>query len=253
MTSMLRLEVRKDDLTQTRLQRQDLPALNEGEVLCQVDRFALTANNVTYGVVGERIGYWKFFPADEGWGVIPVWGFADVIESQHPDIPVGERLYGYWPMGTHVVLKPEAVKPERLVDGSAHRAALPPVYNSYSRTAGEPHFEAEMENERMLLMPLYATSWCLYDFLRDNVYFGASRVLIISASSKTALGLAMALAEDESSPACTALTSARNFAWVSGLGLYQDVLAYDDVDQLDASIPTVIVDMSGNGALLARL
>jgi tRNA U38,U39,U40 pseudouridine synthase TruA len=28
-------------------------------------------------------------------GLIPVWGFADVIESTHPGIRIGERVYGY--------------------------------------------------------------------------------------------------------------------------------------------------------------
>ena len=54
-----------------------MPPLSDGEVLARIDRFALTANNVTYGVMGERIGYWKFFPVEaEEDGIIPVWGFA---------------------------------------------------------------------------------------------------------------------------------------------------------------------------------
>ena len=59
-------------------------ALDTGEILVRITRFALTANNITYGAVGEMIGYWTFFPAPEGWGRIPVWGFADVVRSQHP-------------------------------------------------------------------------------------------------------------------------------------------------------------------------
>ena len=93
-------------------------------MLAKIDRFAFTANNVTYGVVGERIGYWKFFPvADEGWGIIPVWGFADIVESKSQDVrSVGERLYGYWPMATHLVMAPDRVKETRLTDGAAHPA-----------------------------------------------------------------------------------------------------------------------------------
>jgi hypothetical protein len=247
------LEVRKNALADSRLAEQDLPPLGDGEVLARVDRFALTANNITYGVVGEKIGYWRFFPAAEGWGVIPVWGFADVVESRHPGVVAGERLYGYFPMGTHLVLRPSGVKPERLLDGALHRAALPPVYNSYTRVRSEPQYDPALDDERMLLFPLYATSFCLYDFLSDNQWFGAQQIVIVSASSKTALGLALALADDETSPPAVALTSRQNLAWVSGLGLYSGAYDYAGLDAVDAAIPTVIVDMSGNGTVLSAL
>ena len=253
MTRMTTLEVRKDDLSRTRVTERDSPALDDGEILVRIDRFALTANNITYGVVGEKIGYWKFFPAEDGWGVIPVWGFGDVIGSNHPEIRAGERLYGYFPMGSHLVMAPDKVKGERLQDGAAHRAGLPPVYNSYARTKAEAHYDPAMDDERMLLFPLYATSFCLYDFLVDNAWFGARQIIIASASSKTAIGLAMAVADDRSAPDLVGLTSAGNLGTVSKLRLYSSVHAYDDIASIDASIPAVIVDMSGNGKVLSRL
>lgn len=253
MALITTLEVRKDDISRTRIAERQQPNLKDGEILVKIDRFALTANNITYGVVGEKIGYWKFFPADEGWGVIPVWGFADVQESNCADVRVGERLYGYFPMGTHLVMKPEKVKPDRMVDGAAHRAGLPPVYNAYARTMAEAHYDPAMDNERMLLFPLYATSFCLYDYLVDNKWFGAGQILISSASSKTAIGLAMALADDKTSPDAVALTSAGNLGTVSRLRLYSSVHAYDDIASIESSVPTVIVDMSGNGRVLSDL
>ncbi|OFX01192.1 MAG: hypothetical protein A3E78_01340 [Alphaproteobacteria bacterium RIFCSPHIGHO2_12_FULL_63_12] len=253
MTQMTTLEVRKDDLFRTRISERAAPPLKDGEILVKVDRFALTANNITYGVVGEKIGYWKFFPAEEGWGVIPVWGFADVVQSKHPEVKVGERLYGYFPMGTHLVMAPDKVKGERLQDGAAHRAGLPPVYNSYARTRAEAHFDPAMENERMLLFPLYATSFCLYDFLVDNQWFGARQIIIASASSKTAIGLAMAIADDKSAPDLVGLTSAGNLGTVSKLKLYSSVHAYNDIASIDDKAPTVIVDMSGDGKILSAL
>lgn len=253
MTQIHELQVRRDDISKTRLAERTAPAIGEGEVLAKVDRFALTANNITYGVVGERIGYWKFFPAPEGWGIIPVWGFADVSQSNHPEIAAGERLYGYFPMGDHVVMRPAKVAAERLIDGAAHRSGLPPVYNSYARTGAEQHFEASMEDERMLLFPLYATSYCLYDFLKDNENFGAAQIVIPSASSKTAIGLAYALKDDPASPGIVGVTSRMNEAKVNALGLYDEVLTYDGLDALDAARPSVIVDMSGNGKVLSEL
>ena len=90
--------VRRDDLTRAEVHTGEVPSAGDGEALIRVDRFALTANNVTYGVAGDSIGYWQFFPASDGWGRIPVWGFGDVIDSHVEGLPAGERLYGYFPM-----------------------------------------------------------------------------------------------------------------------------------------------------------
>ncbi|WP_419907540.1 DUF2855 family protein [Hoeflea sp.] len=254
---MQQFQVRKDDLSRHRLVEEETPHLEDGEVLLSVDRFALTANNVTYGVVGEKIGYWNFFPPaqndDAGWGIIPVWGFADVTASNHPDVPVGDRLYGYFPMATHMVMKPQKVSETRLFDGAGHRAELPPVYNAYGRVHGQADYEPDYDDARMVLYPLYATSFCLHDFFTDNSWFGAEQVIVVSASSKTAIGVAYALADDPGAPESVGMTSPRNLDAVKALGLYDTVLTYDEIASVDASRPTAIIDMSGSGAVLSKL
>ena len=246
-------EVKRDDLSQTRVVSAEVPELKEGEILTRIDRFAFTSNNISYAVVGEKLGYWTFFPTATGWGIIPVWGFAEVIETRHSEIAIGERLYGYWPMGTHLVMRPGKLKDNRLSDIALHRAELSPVYNSYARTQGEPHYDASMDDERMLLFPLYATSFCLYDFLRDNKNFGAAQIVIPSASSKTAIGLAYALKAEAGSVSCVGITSAANKHKVETLGLYDEVLTYDSLNDIESTKATVIVDMSGNGDVLSTL
>ncbi len=253
MAKTTMLEVNRAQLAKTRLVERELSALEEGQVLAKVDRFALTANNITYGVVGDKFGYWSFFPAPEGWGIVPVWGFADVAASRIGGVNEGDRLYGYFPMGTDLVLTPGKVLPERLVDASPHRLGLPPVYNSYARTGAEAGYDRSLDELRALLLPLYATSYCLYDFLADNQWFGAAQAIVVSASSKTAIGLAIALAEDAAAPPAVGLTSPRNADLVSGLDLYDAVAAYDRLDLIDVSKPTLIVDMSGNGEVLSDL
>jgi Protein of unknown function (DUF2855) len=254
MPQITELQVRRDDLSTARIVERPAPTLKEGEVLARVDRFALTANNVTYGVVGERIGYWKFFPvAEEGWGIIPVWGFAEIIASNNPDVGEGERLYGYWPMGSHLVMTPGKIKDDRLTDTVAHRAELPPVYNNYQRIAHEPGYDQNMDDERMVLFPLYATSYCLYDFLKDNDWFGAKQIIIPSASSKTGIGTAYAIKTDATAPKLVGVTSPRNKAAVDALNLYDSVLTYDEIEDVDNAVPAVIIDMSGNGGVLGRL
>jgi hypothetical protein len=248
------LEVRKDDLSKTRIVERTASPLEKGEVAIAIERFGLTANNITYGVVGEAIGYWQFFPATEaGWGNIPVWGIGEVAASEHPEVKPGERLYGYFPMASQLVIRPERINPARMVDGSPHRAKLPPVYNSYARLAAEFGYDRSLDDERVVLFPLYATSYCLYDFLLDNSWFGASQVIVVSASSKTAIGLAYALHDDVKAPASVGLTSPANAASVKKLGLYDSVATYDGIKGLDASRPAVIVDMSGAGGVLSAL
>lgn len=255
MAEIATIEVRRDDLSQTREVKTAAGALAPGAARLKIERFAITANNVTYGVVGERIGYWKFFPASEdGWGVIPVWGVAEVIESEAAELPVGERLYGYLPMASHLDIQPASVKPERLFDGAAHRAELPPVYNRYVRLGAEPEYDPANDEERMILWPLYATSFCLYDFLVANEWFGASRIVIPSASSKTAIGTAYAIRTDAKPPKIVGVTSPRNEAAVRALGLYDEVVLYEDIEaKVDAGTPTAIIDMSGSGEVLGRL
>ena len=49
-----------------------------------IEKFGLTANNVSYAITGDSIGYWGYFPADDNWGKVPTWGFAHVIDSNCP-------------------------------------------------------------------------------------------------------------------------------------------------------------------------
>src|SRR5262245_11753241 len=101
-------------------------ALNIGQVLLRIDRFGFTANNVTYVTLGERLSYWSFFPAADGWGRIPVWGFATVLESTRDGVETGARFFGYYPMASHVLMEPTRVTPAGYVDDARHRRELPP-------------------------------------------------------------------------------------------------------------------------------
>lgn len=92
--------------------------LLEGEILVQVDLFSFTSNNITYAVSGDIIRYWEFFPAVneniEEWGVIPVWGFADVVDSKTEEVPVGDRIFGYFPPATHLKMKADRITKKKI-------------------------------------------------------------------------------------------------------------------------------------------
>ena len=174
------LQVRKDQLSTTRLHTLPDQALADGQVRVCIDHFALTSNNITYAAFGDAMGYWQFFPtAEEGWGNIPVWGFASVVQSLHPGVAVGERLYGYWPMATGTVLQPDRLSAERFTDATTHRAALPAVYNQYFRCAADPLYSANTEDIQALLRPLFITSWLIDDFMADSepIPFGVLMVV----------------------------------------------------------------------------
>lgn len=258
---MSEFQIRKDNFAINRVVQNTAlnaaSALAPGEILVKIDRFAITANNITYAVLGDKLGYWQFFPtAPEDarkWGILPVWGFADVVTSNADGINVGERLFGYFPPAKYLKLVPVRATATRLFDGTTYRAALPPGYNSYTRVSAELGYDRMMDDVRMLLWPLHMTSFCLGDLLQDKKYFAAAQIVILSASSKTSIGLGYALQADAAAPPVVAVTSARNHDFVSQLGIYQQTIAYDAMQMIDATIPTVIVDMSGNGEVLAKL
>lgn len=254
MSEQTTLQVKRDDFRSTRIQQEAQPALADGEIRVAIDKFALTANNVTYALTGDMIGYWQFYPATDGWGQVPVWGIGNVVESAHPGVPVGERLYGFFPMASHAVLKVDEPAKQHLTEISPHRIDLPGTYNNYRRTAAERDVLQQMEDQRCLLFPLFATSYLLYDYLIDNELFGAGQVLIGSASSKTAFGLASLLhADDNVSAKIVGFTSAGNQAFVESLGVFDKVICYGEESQLDAATAATYVDMSGDTGLTTRV
>ena len=257
---MNELQTLKKDINQTRLAQSTLGSnadLVEGELLLKIDKAGFSANNITYAAAGDQLGYWQFFPASDNeaneWGIIPLWGFAEVEASKVEGVEVGERIFGYYPSASYLKMENVKVYDNRLIDGAAHRAELPVGYNTYRRVAAEPGYDKAMDDYRMLLWPLYVTSFCLWDSLQHKGWHGAEQVLVISASSKTSIGLGYALSADDNAPTSIGLTSSNNKDWVDSLAIYDRTVSYDALTEIDASIPTVIVDMSGNAELLAKL
>jgi hypothetical protein len=252
--SVSRVLVARNDLHQVRIAPDnDAPAarpLAEGEARLEVAQFALTANNITYAAFGEAMHYWQFFPApDAAWGCIPVWGFATVVESNAPGVAVGQRLYGYLPMGTHLVVRPARVSSAGFVDASLHRQDLPAIYNFYSFCAADPGYDATQEAQQAILRPLFTTSFLIDDFLAENDFFDARQVILSSASSKTAYGTAFCIRQRAAAPTLVGLTSPQNSAFTRSLDCYAHVLPYSDAATLDASVPAIYIDFAGNAAL----
>ena len=244
--------VNKAALTELETHEAPLPELADDAIRLRIESFAVTANNVTYAVIGDMFGYWNFFPADGDFGVVPMWGHAVVESSRHPDIAQGERVYGYIPMATHLDVLPGRVTASGFIDLATHRQPMSPIYNQYSRLNADPEHDPVKEAERMLFGPLFKTGFLIESMFRREGWFGTTNLLITSASSKTAMGLA-SVARDLS-PHITriGLTSKGNVAFVAGTGLYDEVMTYDDVNALP-QVDSVCVDFAGNSSLLQAI
>jgi hypothetical protein len=248
--------VARDDLRQCKFIETQLPdaaALPDEALLVKIDRFAFTANNITYAVLGDQLKYWQLFPAPENFGNIPVWGFGEVIASKHAGIAEGERLFGYFPMATHLVIEAADVSKRGLRDAAAHRQGVAPVYNAYARVSFDPAFAGRQGDYQALLRPLFMLSFLVDDYLSENEFYGARGVMLSSASSKTAFGLAYLLHTLRRDIRVIGLTSAANADFVRSLGCYDEVVTYDRVTSLPSDLPIAFVDMAGNSELRAKL
>lgn len=225
--------------------------LPEHALWLAIEGFALTANNVSYAVLGERMGYWRFFPAPSGQGCVPVWGHATVLASQHPEVAVGERLYGFLPMASHALLVADRVRADSLVDASPQRAGLPAVYQHYRRLPAGPA-DHEADAREAVLRPLYSTAWLLAELAAADP---DAALILTSASSKTALATAALLRRRARAPRLIGLTSGARVGSVRAGALYDAVLSYGEVEAVaDVCDGTAVVyDFAGEAQVRERL
>ncbi|MEH6402996.1 MAG: DUF2855 family protein [Sneathiella sp.] len=253
----------KDDIKQTKVQplKETVPKLENGTIEVTVRSFALTANNITYATLGKSFGswtdmpgYWAFFPfSDDAYGQLPIWGFADVTKSAHPDISVGEELYGYFPMASHLIIRPGHVSKSSIIDNMPHREKLAPVYNQYNRVSAMTELKAEEKDLWPVFRPLLVTGYMICDQYEENNYYGADALILTSASSKTALMTAKCFQGFEGVPKLVGLTSSGNKEFVEKSGLYDTVLTYDEIESIPSTTKTALIDLAGNGDVIGRI
>jgi hypothetical protein len=251
------LEVDRSTVGDTRIIEHAPEELGDGQVRLRVDRFAVTANNITYAVFGDVLAYWDFFPAELPWGRVPAMGWAEVVESRQPDVATGSRYYGWYPMSDEVVLTATPTG-DGFRDDGEHRQAHAPVYRAFVASDRDPFYDLadEGEDRHALLRGLFLTGFLADEFFGDSggaggEYFGAPRVVVLSASSKTAVGFAQRAAER--GVEVIGVTSPGNVDFVSGLGYYDQVVTYDDVGSIATDSPAVSIDMAGDPSVLGAV
>ena len=222
-----------------------------GEILVEIERFSFTANNITYALTGERFGYWRYFPAPDPLGIVPVWGIARVVETRVPEIEDGERIYGFWPTSRRLVIRPAEIVRARFVDDTEHRRDLPRTYNEYVRLDLDPDYDEAQADQHLVLRPLFSLGFFLGAHLAE-IGPELRQVVISSASSKTALALAFLLKRQAPEIEIIGLTRAASVETTARVGRYDRVLSYDEIDALPDH-PGAYVDISGDAALLAAI
>lgn len=261
MTANQVLEISRTSHGETRVVDDELGELAEGSVRLKVDRFSITANTVTYANAGDMLGYWDFYPSGtEGWGRTPAMGWGEVAESNHPDVEVGGRYYGWYPMAQFVDMT-VSVTPTGLRDDGDHRAAHAPVYRTLEAPAADPLFPdslaadavGDVEDRHALVRGLFMTGYLSAAFFQSHDWYGTPTAVLLSASSKTAIGFADA-AQRLGASRVVGVTSPGNVDFVSSIDAYDSVITYDQAQAGDHDITSgVIVDMAGNRPVLAAL
>lgn len=231
-------------------------SLDEGQVMVHVDKVALTANSISYVIAGKSglMPFLDVFPAQEGLANIPCWGYGDVLFSKHPNIPEGERLYGFFPVASHIICTPGKVGNNGFTDAAPGRDAVAPFYSEYVYATREPGYAPAFEETIMLFRPLFGTSFLLQSYCEDNDFYGADRVVVSSASAKTAMGFGYLLRKLHGARVhSVGLTSQRNRAFVAGLDCFDEVLTYEEVAQLKPEGRSLFFDVAGNREVLTQV
>ncbi len=261
------LEIRRSSIGDAEVHEEPVGELHDGQIRLRIDRFAVTANNVSYAGAGDMLGYWDFFPSSDPstWGRVPAVGYAEIVESRNADLPVGGRYHGWFPMAEAVTFTATATR-DGFRDDGEHRQAHAPIYRAFSRTDADPfHDDApDGEDRHALLRVLLLTGFLADEFFADSggatadgaaPFFGAEQVVVLSASSKTAIGFSQRAAKRDGL-AVIGLTSATNADFVTSLGFYDTVVTYDQIDDAENGIPlvdSVVIDMAGNPNVLAAV
>jgi hypothetical protein len=244
------LQVNRSAIGTTRIVASEPAPLASDTIRLSIDHVGLTANNVTYAQFGDMLDYWNFFPVDAEWGRVPAMGWATVAESNVAGIDVGGRYYGWFPMASRVDI---AAAPTRsgFRDDGPHRSNHAGAYRAFTRTDLDGLYTgADDEHRHELLRGLFITGFLIDRFFAPSSYLGARQALVLSASSKTALGYASCA--KGTGVRVVGLTSAANRSFVESVGLYDEVTTYDALHEIEVA-PSVVIDMAGAGSVVAEL
>ncbi|KFH40240.1 hypothetical protein ACRE_091000 [Hapsidospora chrysogenum ATCC 11550] len=209
-----------------------VPPLADGSVRACPRQLSVTLNSCTYARLGTLLQWWEAYPVpptlpapynDTGkWGIVPSWGYGEVLQSRNPDIPKGTLLYGFWPTSSLPVdleLQPTHAD-GHFAETSPHRQALLPMYNQYDRVTDTRSPSEELQVSNANILAVWAAGYFLAkysfppcasrrraihplgegrDWTERDADLSSTLVVNLAASSKTARGFSWALSHRDCS------------------------------------------------------
>ncbi|QJY48148.1 DUF2855 family protein [Pseudonocardia broussonetiae] len=239
-------EARRDDpLHAVRVVDDVVEPPGPGEVLLAVERFGLSANNLTYALLGDALGHWAPFPASSpDWGRVPAWGHAVVVDGDPGLAAPGSRWSGYLPMAGHFSVRAER-HDHRLRAVAPERAGLLPLYRDLSPL---PARGGESREDVAVAVLTTSAAALLDDAVAE---LGPARVVLSSATSRTALTVALLLRRR--GVAVAGITSPAHVGAAERAEVYDEVVDHDGVDALGPVRGTVYLDVAGRAATTAAV
>jgi len=249
----------------------EVPQLDHNHVLFRIDKFAFSHMALGYlmkGYTRSFKSYHDFFKVEEeGQYRSAMWGIATVVESMHPKVPVGTRVFGLVPPSQYYHQKIMRYIPEsKQGDPAVVELDIEGMDYKLRRfqemeVIKETQEDQELESWLISCKELYTMAFYMDEQLLTET--GQINSVIIScASSKTALCLAYLLRDrgkvmidGKLSPiervmsSIVGLTSKEHLEFVKSTGLYHEVLTYEDVDNIATDKTVVYMDFKCDGAL----
>lgn len=119
-------------------------SLGPSSVRVRTKLVAITANNLSYCLMGDVLHWWSAYPLpvsipehysdDTKYGIAPGWGCCEVLESTIEDIEPGRIISGFLPISSHTVdlqLTRVATASGHFIETSPHRHKIMNLYQRY--------------------------------------------------------------------------------------------------------------------------
>ncbi|KAF1970393.1 hypothetical protein BU23DRAFT_600946 [Bimuria novae-zelandiae CBS 107.79] len=222
----------------------------------------LTTNNLTYANLGFALGWWDIYPqppttpapfADrEKYASIAGWGYAEVLESTFPAVPVGASVYGYLHIGTGSWDLEKDEEKGKGKQGLGWDALLMGLWGTGCNlsTYGFAWEDA------VRVHPFGEGQWSAEDANLDE-----SAVVVLNAGGKTAMGFAYALRHGRPSErqpkSVVGVGSEKSRALIQQCGFYDHVVLNDDAGKAKELVEkekprrVVLVDFGGRPGVMA--